>query len=294
METPRYLYHPDHFGSTSWVTDSAKNGVQYCEYLPFGEPLVDQWSTTWNSRYTFSGKERDSETGYSYFGARYYHSDLSIWLSVDPLYDERPWITPYNYCQNNPIGRKDPTGLLDWEPDKNGNLIAEKGDNAQTLFTFLGISQTNAQQMINNQNIATETNNGSVSVKAGETLTLDNVYTRSINNSTSDLTVDVDISGTSQTGATPEDYYNCWGSAIAGSQGQEIQVGVGIPYPNIFDDKLVSDYTPITEANAKFGKTVLRFADGENNTQHGAVFYGKSQDGTTYVYTKTAGILNLK
>jgi len=44
-------------------------------------------NTPENSRYTFSGKERDGETGYSYFGARYYNSDISIWLSVDPLSD---------------------------------------------------------------------------------------------------------------------------------------------------------------------------------------------------------------
>ena len=46
-----------------------------------------------------------------------------------------------------------------------------------------------------------------------------------------------------------------------------------------------------TEANAQFGKTVLRFADAGNNTQHGAVFYGKSQNGTTYVYTKNGWYL---
>ena len=39
--------------------------------------------------FTFTGKERDSETGYSYFGARYYDSDLMTgWLSVDPLADK--------------------------------------------------------------------------------------------------------------------------------------------------------------------------------------------------------------
>jgi RHS repeat-associated protein len=110
METWRYFYHADHLGSTSWVTDSAKNGVQYCEYLPYGEPFIDQRSTTWSSRYTFSGKERDSETGYSYFGARYYHSDLSIWLSVDPMSDKYPNLTPYNYCANNPVILVDPDG----------------------------------------------------------------------------------------------------------------------------------------------------------------------------------------
>jgi RHS repeat-associated protein len=43
---------------------------------------------TANSSYTFSAKERDSETGYNYFGSRYYSSDLSIWLSVDPQSDK--------------------------------------------------------------------------------------------------------------------------------------------------------------------------------------------------------------
>ena len=52
-----------------------------------------------------------------------------------------------------------------------------------------------------------------------------------------------------------------------------------------------SVYAPTTEANAQFGKTVLRFADVGNKTQHGAVFYGKSQDGTTYVYTKNGWYL---
>jgi hypothetical protein len=37
--------------------------------------------------FTFSAKERDSETGLSYFGSRYYSSDLSVWLSVDPMSD---------------------------------------------------------------------------------------------------------------------------------------------------------------------------------------------------------------
>ena len=60
--------------------------------------------------YTFSAKEKDSETSLSYFGARYYTSDLSIWLSVDPMSDSIPYMTPYNYCKNSPIVMKDPNG----------------------------------------------------------------------------------------------------------------------------------------------------------------------------------------
>ena len=62
-------------------------------------------------RLCFIGKERDSETGFSYFGARYYDSDLMTgWLSVDPMADKDPGLSPYNYCALNPIRIIDPNG----------------------------------------------------------------------------------------------------------------------------------------------------------------------------------------
>ncbi|MBO7200169.1 MAG: hypothetical protein J6V54_02110 [Bacteroidales bacterium] len=55
----------------------------------------------------FIRKERDSETGFSYFGARYYDSDvLTGWLSVDPMADKYPSLSPYAYC-----GWTRPTGV---------------------------------------------------------------------------------------------------------------------------------------------------------------------------------------
>ena len=63
-----------------------------------------------DSSYTFSAKERDPETGLSYFGSRYYNSDLSIWLSVDPMSDKYLSLSPYTYCANNPIRIIDPSG----------------------------------------------------------------------------------------------------------------------------------------------------------------------------------------
>jgi len=70
--------------------------------------------SNWNTPYTFSGKEKDEETGYSYFGARYYDSDLSVWLSVDPMSDRLPFISPYSYCYNHPVNYKDPDGKFPW------------------------------------------------------------------------------------------------------------------------------------------------------------------------------------
>lgn len=58
----------------------------------------------------FAAKERDTETGLSYFGSRYYNSDLSIWLSVDPRAAKYPSLSPYAYCANNPIKLIDPNG----------------------------------------------------------------------------------------------------------------------------------------------------------------------------------------
>ena len=63
------------------------------------------------SLYSFTGKERDAETGYSYFGARYYDSDLSgLFLSVDPMADKYPSFSPYAYCAWNPVKLVDPDG----------------------------------------------------------------------------------------------------------------------------------------------------------------------------------------
>ncbi len=62
------------------------------------------------AHHSFSAKERDAETGLSYFGARYYSSDLSIWLSVDPMSGKYPSLSPYVYCADNPVKLVDPNG----------------------------------------------------------------------------------------------------------------------------------------------------------------------------------------
>ena len=70
---------------------------------------------------SFSGKEKDSETRYHYFGARYYNSDLSLWLSVDPMSNKYPSLSPYNYCAWHPLKLVDPDGK--W-PRKGVNIYS--------------------------------------------------------------------------------------------------------------------------------------------------------------------------
>ena len=56
-------------------------------------------------------EQRDEETEYNYHGARYYDADLlACWLSVDPLADKYPSMSPYNYCAWNPVELVDPDG----------------------------------------------------------------------------------------------------------------------------------------------------------------------------------------
>ena len=107
----QFYYHTDHLGSATLVTDDAADVVQQIAYLPYGEDWVDiRHHGYFGSAYKFNSKEKDDETGYSYYGARYYTDRLSIWLSVDPLADKYPHLSPYAYCADNPVNMIDPDG----------------------------------------------------------------------------------------------------------------------------------------------------------------------------------------
>ncbi len=130
-EENRFFYHSDHLGSSSFITDADGEGYQHLQYLPFGETSVSQKISWWSTPYQFTGKEKDDETGYNYFGARYYNSDISIWLSVDPLSDKFPSITAYAYCYNKPIDHIDRFGLWGEKKaeKKHAQAVNEYGQN---------------------------------------------------------------------------------------------------------------------------------------------------------------------
>jgi RHS repeat-associated protein len=126
----QYFYHSDHLGSASFVTNRGGNVVQHLQYFPYGELFVSQRnSEEFDSRYKFTAKELDNETSYTYFGARYYDADLSSWLSVDPLSDKYPSLSPYCYSADNPVVLVDPNGTSISEFDENGNYLGTIKDN---------------------------------------------------------------------------------------------------------------------------------------------------------------------
>ena len=105
-----FYFHPDHLGSSSYITNKAGIVSQHMEYLPFGETLVDEHLNSYNSPFKYNGKEFDAETGNYYYGARYYDPKWSIFISVDPLAEKFPNVSPYAYALNNPIVLVDPDG----------------------------------------------------------------------------------------------------------------------------------------------------------------------------------------
>lgn len=128
-EAFRYFYHPDHLGSTSYVTDASGEVYQHLEYFAFGETFVEEHSNTDRTPYLFNGKELDEETGLYYYGARYYDARVSAWVSVDPLAEKYPNMTPFGYCGNNPIKHVDPDGRKYLNFDENGSYTGTTNDN---------------------------------------------------------------------------------------------------------------------------------------------------------------------
>jgi RHS repeat-associated protein len=111
MKGFRYiLQYYTHQSSVAALTNRHGEFYQHLQYLPYGDVFVDKRRGFFASPYTFSAKEKDSESGYNYFGARYYTDNIMMWLSVDPMSDKYPSMSPYMYCAGNPIKFVDPDG----------------------------------------------------------------------------------------------------------------------------------------------------------------------------------------
>ncbi len=111
-QPPLYFYHPDHLGTSTFLTDFNGNAYQFFLNLPFGETMAEQLgSNYYNTPYKFNGKELDEETGLYYYGARYYDPQGGPgFLSVDPKFESYPGFNPYAYCLQNPVNLVDPDG----------------------------------------------------------------------------------------------------------------------------------------------------------------------------------------
>lgn len=115
--TERRYFVKDHLGSIRTTVDEHGNVDGYDDYYPFGLTMTGRSSNSSNPNdaYKFTGHERDDEAGLDldYMMARTYDPVIGRFLQIDPMHIERRGLSPYNYVQNNPLNRIDPTGLLD-------------------------------------------------------------------------------------------------------------------------------------------------------------------------------------
>jgi RHS repeat-associated protein len=108
---PEVQYHlGDHLGSSSLVLGGATAGgaafVNREEYSPYGETVFGSFG---RKRYRFSGKERDDESGLSYFGARYLAPWMAKWMNCDPS-GPVDSVNLLIYVKNNPMRFLDSMG----------------------------------------------------------------------------------------------------------------------------------------------------------------------------------------
>ncbi len=106
----KYYYYKDHLGSVRAVMDgSFGTTVQAQDYEAWGD-IFRTYTSDDISQNKFTSKERDAETGYDYFGARYYDSRIGNFLQLDPLSEKHVGWSPYNYVLRNPYILIDPDG----------------------------------------------------------------------------------------------------------------------------------------------------------------------------------------
>ena len=134
-----FFYHSDHLGSTSYITDDHANITQYDAYLPYGELLVDEHSSSEELPYKFNGKQFDEETGLYYYGARYMNPVASLWYGVDPLTETYENISAYIYCHSSPIILLDSDGRGDYYTS---NGVLQGKDKFQDNKAYLIASAT--------------------------------------------------------------------------------------------------------------------------------------------------------
>lgn len=90
--------------------NSSNQLVSAQDYDQWGYILQNRTFSSSKSKFKFTEKERDAESSYDYFGARYYDSRIANFGSVDPLLEKHFDFSPYTYVLRNPLIFIDPDG----------------------------------------------------------------------------------------------------------------------------------------------------------------------------------------
>jgi RHS repeat-associated protein len=186
-----HYYFGDHLNSTSVVTDAfgslsicgtytVPTGEDESDYYPYGGEMVICNRVPQN--YKFTGKERDSESGLDYFGARHYSSALGRFMVPD--WAGKPTNVPYanfgnpqslnlySYVQNNPSTIGDPDGHCPLQgsstcdgPKEEGNAASQAQNNSATFSSTKTTESFNDKTLVDT--VSTVTTNVTLSMAKG-------------------------------------------------------------------------------------------------------------------------------
>jgi len=121
-------YETDHLGSTTALTNDKGHAADEITYDAFGNG-----SGSKETRYDYTGRERDPLTGLMFYRARWYDSQVGRFISEDPI-GLAGGINQFAYVGNNPLNATDPLGL--------DILIIEQGPTGNNPIGHTGIAIT--------------------------------------------------------------------------------------------------------------------------------------------------------
>ncbi|MDR2149133.1 MAG: RHS repeat-associated core domain-containing protein [Tannerella sp.] len=158
-----YTHHyfvKDHQGNIRVVADEYGYVVQRTDYDPFGMIMPGSTNQAFQP-YKYNGKEFVHQDGLNLYdyGARRYDPARIEFTTMDPLAEKYQWISPYAYCNNDPVNFVDPTGMDYWstkDPDKIRQFINAMGSRQQ-YFDFTGWNHATDAQFTSNLTFNDET-----------------------------------------------------------------------------------------------------------------------------------------
>ncbi len=198
----------------------------------------------------------------SSYAGRYFNSVIGRWTTPDPMQQNYPGWSPYNYTLDNPIRYTDPTGQWVASYDSSGNIVnvqAEKGDNLAGLYNQLSISAEDFAKKFNISDMA------NFEVIAGQT--------------TFNITDFVLALGANTAFSVDPMNMNCFSSCLVGTGvfSEEVAVSNG----SHFTQEAQSMFGLASQSSAQTG-SIVTWVDNNGITHHAAIYVIMNQSGQQY------------